>query len=551
MIVFPNLSSGRELGARNCLASLLTQDLTRSLMLSAWGRLLYREMQDLGCSYQGVCETVTRGVCLGRGPDFRRGGIWDDPCEDWLDKYEREARLVISNGWYTSRINARLLSRLLDQYGQTDVVVLKVTEDLVGYREKILTRVDQAVVGFRRYYEDSVELRPIGDEWPHHIIARREALQRIFGSGQTIRDVREFAASCEAHDISIVSANIAGVSCPLTTRAGLHRVLTEEILEQHAGQGRDVQRSYRKAFVIENPILVDREAFVDDSAIIIGPTVITKGASVGAKAIVDHSVLLPEAVVAANEFVADSVIGEGRLQEPEPPWGPGEGVDVDIWSHALIPDRDRFSNWPRWSYSRAVKRIFDVLMALFVLALFLPVIPIIALAIKLDSKGPVFYRARRQGRYGREFDCLKFRTMRIGAEVLQEGLRKTNEVDGPQFKMADDPRISRVGHFLRETYIDEIPQFFNVLCGQMSVVGPRPSPPSENTLCPWWRDARLSVRPGVTGLWQIKRTREPGKDFQEWILFDTDFVKRIGFKMDVWICWQTVVSMAGRFVQFF
>ena len=113
--------------------------------------------------------------------------------------------------------------------------------------------------------------------------------------------------------------------------------------------------------------------------------------------------------------------------------------------------------------------------------------------------------------------------------------------------MADDPRISTVGHFLRETYLDEIPQFFNVLCGQMSVVGPRPSPEAENTLCPSWRDARLSVRPGITGLWQVNRTRQPYRDFQEWIYYDTQYVENLSPRLDLWICWRAFTRMLGNF----
>jgi lipopolysaccharide/colanic/teichoic acid biosynthesis glycosyltransferase len=138
--------------------------------------------------------------------------------------------------------------------------------------------------------------------------------------------------------------------------------------------------------------------------------------------------------------------------------------------------------------------------------------------------------------------------MYVGADVIQEKLRVISQVDGPQFKIADDPRISTIGRFVRDTYLDEIPQFLNVLCGQMSVVGPRPSPESENTLCPWWRDARLSVRPGITGLWQVCRSREPTRDFQEWIHYDSEYVKNLSLRMDLWICWQTAKKMVRNFV---
>jgi len=195
--------------------------------------------------------------------------------------------------------------------------------------------------------------------------------------------------------------------------------------------------------------------------------------------------------------------------------------------------------------------VVDVIAAVVVLVLFAPIIPFIALAIKLSSPGPMLFRDKRQGLHGRPFSCVKFRTMRVGADKLQDKLRFISEVDGPQFKMADDPRITTVGRFLRETYLDEIPQFYNVLRGDMSVVGPRPSPESENTLCPWWRDARLSVRPGITGLWQICRTREPMKDFQEWIHYDTRYVRDLSWRLDLWICWRTFKRMTANFINQF
>ena len=118
--------------------------------------------------------------------------------------------------------------------------------------------------------------------------------------------------------------------------------------------------------------------------------------------------------------------------------------------------------------------------------------------------------------------------------------------------MTDDPRITTVGRFLRETYLDEIPQFFNVLCGQMSVVGPRPSPESENTLCPSWRDARLSVRPGITGLWQVSPDRgSPRRTSRSGFYYDTQYVRDLSFGLDLWICWRTFRRMVANFVSQF
>ena len=118
-----------------------------------------------------------------------------------------------------------------------------------------------------------------------------------------------------------------------------------------------------------------------------------------------------------------------------------------------------------------------------------------------------------------------------------------NRADGPQFYIPDDPRLLRCGGWLRRFQIDELPQFVNVLLGHMSVVGPRPSPDKENQYCPAWREARLSVRPGVTGLWQVRRTREPETDFQEWIRYDLEYVRRQRWSLDLWIILQTVLKL--------
>jgi lipopolysaccharide/colanic/teichoic acid biosynthesis glycosyltransferase len=166
---------------------------------------------------------------------------------------------------------------------------------------------------------------------------------------------------------------------------------------------------------------------------------------------------------------------------------------------------------------------------------------VVALAIKLTSRGPVFFRHRRQGLNGVEFDCLKFRTMVRDADALQRGLRAMNQVDGPQFKIANDPRVTKVGKWLRRTNIDELPQLVNVVLGQMSLVGPRPSPDSENQCCPTWRRIRLSVRPGITGLWQVARSEgRRVTDFQEWIYFDTQYIQGRSLWLDTQIIWQTI-----------
>jgi lipopolysaccharide/colanic/teichoic acid biosynthesis glycosyltransferase len=187
------------------------------------------------------------------------------------------------------------------------------------------------------------------------------------------------------------------------------------------------------------------------------------------------------------------------------------------------------------------KRLLDVAGALVGLALTLPLYPLIMLAIWLEDGSPFFFGHVRETLGGREFKCWKFRSMRRDAEGMKAQLK--NEVDGPQFFIKKDPRMTRVGRFLRTTNLDELPQFWNVLVGDMAIVGPRPSPRNENRFCAAWREARLSVRPGITGLWQVERTRAPGVDFQEWVRYDLEYVQRVGVGTDLYIIWRTIYKI--------
>lgn len=188
----------------------------------------------------------------------------------------------------------------------------------------------------------------------------------------------------------------------------------------------------------------------------------------------------------------------------------------------------------------SVKRAIDIVASGCGLVLLMPLLIIIAIAVLLDDGWPIVFGHERQTRGGRGFRCLKFRTMRRNAEFLAKSLQDQNVCDGPQVFIENDPRVTRVGRYLRRFHLDELLQLVNVLSGEMSLVGPRPSPDRENRLCPAWRDARLSLRPGITGLWQVCRTRSPGLDFQEWIRFDMQYVQSRSLKLDAWILFQTL-----------
>lgn len=186
-----------------------------------------------------------------------------------------------------------------------------------------------------------------------------------------------------------------------------------------------------------------------------------------------------------------------------------------------------------------MKRLLDILCSFLFLVISIPVFFIIAILIKIDSKGPIFFLQKRCGKDGSEFNMYKFRTMVKDAETLKKRLK--NEMDGPMFKLKNDPRITRLGRILRKLSLDELPQLLNVLKGEMSLVGPRPLADEEMIGDDIWREIRLSVRPGMTGLWQIMG-RDSGK-FSDWITYDTEYVQKRSLFMDIKILFLTIVTV--------
>jgi exopolysaccharide biosynthesis polyprenyl glycosylphosphotransferase len=184
------------------------------------------------------------------------------------------------------------------------------------------------------------------------------------------------------------------------------------------------------------------------------------------------------------------------------------------------------------------KRVLDVVISAVALCVAAPLLAAIALMIKLASPGRVLYQAKRVGLKGREFICYKFRTMVADADGLKDGLRVRNERQGPCFKIAGDPRITRVGRFLRRYSLDELPQLWNVLRGEMSMVGPRPHPLDDFEQYRLEHLQRLDVTPGITGLWQVTARRDPS--FQRNMALDLEYIEHWSLGMDLRILWKTV-----------
>ena len=196
------------------------------------------------------------------------------------------------------------------------------------------------------------------------------------------------------------------------------------------------------------------------------------------------------------------------------------------------------------AYQRWGKRAIDLAGAGFGLLLSAPLMAVVALIIKLESRGPVFYRSTRIGRNGRPFTFLKFRSMVDGADRHRQHLTHLNECDGPVFKISRDPRVTRIGRFLRTTSLDEVPQFLNVMRGDMSLVGPRPPLPDEVAQYEPWQKRRLEVRPGITCLWQISGRSRIG--FREWMRLDLEYIKHQSFWLDVRILVRTIPAVLSR-----
>ena len=194
---------------------------------------------------------------------------------------------------------------------------------------------------------------------------------------------------------------------------------------------------------------------------------------------------------------------------------------------------------PQDGWQLLLKKLIDICGSTILLLAATPLLLIVALLIKLDSPGPVFFRQERVGLHKRRFQLIKFRTMVEGADRQQPLLEHLNEADGPVFKIKDDPRMTRLGKFLRRFSIDELPQLFNVLKGEMSLVGPRPLPVRDvERIAVQWHKRRLSMKPGVTCLWQVNG--RSNVSFEHWVQMDLEYIDNWTLGLDLKILLKTV-----------
>ena len=442
-----------------------------------------------------------------------------------------------------------------------------------GYDEKIQMDGQGRVKRVHRHYESRDTVLQVDRDWPVIIVLSADAMKTLLDVSLPHR-INQWPAAMLRAGLLVRGSTVPGRSFSLRDREHLYE-LNELILRLRPNwlaQGGNLVDQGEKVWVGKNvridstanllgPIAIGDDVEIGPDAVIVGPTTIGRGSKIGAGVVLKRSVVLPDTTLASaafkNHTLSQAIVlgGDTPTIQALTPADPARGesfatlsADRPIRLETVLeggatPALTGFG----YRAFRITKRAMDIIGALVALAMFLPFFPFIMAAIYLNSPGPFFYGAVRQGRGGKNFRCWKFRTMVANADDIKRNLMTKNEVDGPQFKMKNDPRIFKVGKILRKLNIDEWPQFWNVLCGQMSLVGPRPSPEKENQMCPAWREARLSVRPGITGLWQVSRRRDRGEsDFQEWIYFDVQYIKKQSVWLDLKICLKTIVFALGK-----
>lgn len=225
---------------------------------------------------------------------------------------------------------------------------------------------------------------------------------------------------------------------------------------------------------------------------------------------------MPETSPASKTSTCHKTVRSGTIYDFDMQERRRESLERAKKLKAELGDEPIMGTGDRIAY-RFVKRVFDFVFSAAVLVLLSWLFVIIAILVKVDDpKGPVFFKQTRVGKNGREFEMLKFRSMCVDAEERLAELRELNEKTGPVFKMAEDPRVTRVGRWLRKLSLDELPQFINVLAGDMSTVGPRPALPAEVATYNDYQRQRLLVKPGLTCYWQTRRNRD-SITFDEWV----------------------------------
>ena len=311
---------------------------------------------------------------------------------------------------------------------------------------------------------------------------------------------------------------------------------------------------------LHGPVVIGERVSLGDDVVVLGPSAIGPGCAIEPGAIINGCVLLGNNRIGRDVYLERCVVGTD-VEVPDATVlhqtaiMKKDGKEVSIWLRRQTRQENgnlvNQMGWlnPAGKAYLTIKRLMDVIFSALALTVCAPLFVIIPLAIKLDSPGPAIFRQVRCGKNGVQFDMFKFRSMVAEAEDVKRRICYLNEADGPVFKIAQDPRVTRLGRLLRDTNLDEVPQLWNVLKGEMSLVGPRPLSIEEMRFSPRWRDARLSMRPGMTGLWQVRAHTKT--QFNEWILNDLTYVNETSLWLDVKILWKTALKSVNNVLHLF
>jgi lipopolysaccharide/colanic/teichoic acid biosynthesis glycosyltransferase len=446
------------------------------------------------------------------------------------------------------------LSRLVHQYAEEARVVhhlVAFETGLNGTRERVCFDATGHVRGIQRHYEAatwpcisgvSATVLPVacgvmGERLVPQTLAGLRAI--MAARGTPARDLPLTGAAFDLTEQSgFLAANERFILKAIATGNQRHREDTIICV----GGGQLLHPTAR----VMGPVVIHADAVIEEHATVVGPAVVGAGARIAKRAFVAHAVIGAGCSVPMGAAVHDRTwFDSGDVLTPlnEPP-------TPSYLDRLERPILERHTDHTAKSSDRLryvqLKRVLDAAIAGLSLLLLAPVMLAIALMIALQADGPMFYGDEREGLEGRAFRCWKFRTMTDRAAAVQQDLNGLDQVDGPHFKVARDPRVTSLGRLLRASNLDELPQLWNVLLGEMSLVGPRPSPFRENQICVPWREARISVRPGITGLWQVCRHDRTSADFHQWIEYDVLYVQHVSFLLDLKIVAGTILTLGGK-----
>lgn len=483
--------------------------------------------------------------------------VQPDTLGDALSRFEPADEVVVMDPacWPVEGFDLAELARRFGEYrGATHIIALDGDQDHA--RERVELDAGGDLRRIQRYY-DSVNWPEVANASIVLSIVPVQALRCIsfrslvgLRSALSTRGVlnRDIPVDLKVDDLTREEGLLALNEHVLTKAAGCGLPAESSNGSLSVGKGCLIHSSARTI----GPVVVQDGATIEQNVTIVGPTVLGPNSTVRSGATVIQCVLTSHATLPSGTVVRQRLLS-GNGEDLAMRFSSGRVSQVSFRSTGTQLDIDRSFARSAGSPSGGqriqlvLKRAMDILLTFLGLLVLAPLLIAVGVLIKWESHGPVFFRHRREGKDGVEFACLKFRTMVDNAHVQQRRLYEENLLDGPQFKVTDDPRVTRAGRWLRATNIDELPQLINVLLGDMSLVGPRPSPFRENQICVPWRRARLSVRPGITGLWQICRSDDRSQgDFHEWIFYDISYVRHFSFWLDIKILFATLLTLGGR-----